>query len=216
MYQGRLEQFRSVDIYPVLSGPDLSLGRSWEEVLDGVLAGGARIVQIRGKELTRRELFDVAMMARRRTEESRALLIINDHLDIAMAVDADGVHLGQDDLPIEAARRIAPDLILGASSHTLEEAFEAQRQGASYVNIGPIFPTKTKGGLPKFLGPEAITKIAPQLSVPFTTMGGITLENVQQVLDAGAQRIAVVTAITAQQDIARAVKEFRKAIAAAH
>ena len=101
------------------------------------------------------------------------LLIINDHVDIALAVDADGVHLGQEDLPLAAARRIAPELLIGISTHSREEALKAQGEGADYVNIGPIFPTRTKEGVTRFLGPEAIPGIAAGLEIPFTVMGGI-------------------------------------------
>ncbi len=168
----RVARFREIDLYPVTC-EKLSVGRSNVEILRAVIDGGARIVQLREKECSTRELYAMAERFREETARAGVLLIINDRVDVAVAVGADGVHLGQDDLPLPAARQIAPNLILGASTHSLEEALRAQAEGADYVNIGPIFPTKTKEGVTRFLGPEAIGRIAPHLSIAFTVMGGI-------------------------------------------
>lgn len=203
--------FRQVDLYPVTC-ERLSAGRSNLEVLDAVIHGGARIVQLREKELSSRELYAMAQKFREETARSGVLLIINDHLDIALAVGADGVHLGQDDLPLQAARRIAPELLIGISTHTLDEALEAQRGGADYVNIGPIFSTQTKEHVGRSLGPEAITEIGGRLELPFSVMGGINDSNIDEVLQRGARRIAVVTAVTRAPDIAEAVRSLRERI----
>ena len=148
---------------------------------------------------------------RRRTEAAGALLIIDDRVDIALAAGADGVHLGQTDLPVAAARRIAPDLIIGASSHSLEEALAAQEAGASYVNIGPIFPTATKPQAVA-LGVEAISRIAPYLRIPWSTMGGINQGNIAQVVAQGARHPAVMSAVTAAPDVSAAARALRAAI----
>ena len=210
-YKERLEAFKKIDIYPVTCR-ELSEGRSNLEVLDAVLAGGAKIIQLREKDWKKKEIFELAVEFRKRTLVQNALLVINDHLDIALAVEADGVHLGQDDLPISAARKIAPDIILGASSHSLKEALKAEKDGADYVNIGPIFPTKTKKKLTHFLGPGAIMEISPKIGIPFTVMGGINQNNIQDVLEKGAKRIAMVTGITRATDIADRVRELRALI----
>lgn len=207
----RLKAFAQVDLYPV-TDQELSLGRNDLEILDGMIAGGAKIVQLREKQLSKKDLYSLAQVFRERTAKAGMLLIINDHLDIALACGADGVHLGQDDLPLAAARRLAPELIIGVSTHNLEEAVEAQVQGADYVNIGPIFPTGTKKVAMAPLGPEAIKSIAPKLKIPFTVMGGINQSNIQEVLQAGARKIAVVTAVTRAEDIGQAVQELRKTI----
>ncbi len=207
----RLAQFARVDLYPVTCR-QLSAGRTDLEILDGIIAGGARIVQLRDKDTDKRALYEKAVIFRERTVANGVLLIINDHVDIAIAVDADGVHLGQDDLPLHAARKLIPDKIIGISSHDLPEAIEAQKGGADYVNIGPIFATKTKEGVPAFLGSQAIREISPHLTVPFTTMGGINLTNIGQVVAAGASKVAVVTAVTKADDVAAAVMQLRKAI----
>jgi thiamine-phosphate pyrophosphorylase len=127
-------------------------------------------------------------------------------------VEADGVHLGQEDLPLDVARNLAPDLLIGASSHSLEEALQAQKDGADYINIGPIFPTKTKEGVERFLGPDAIATISPSLEVPFTVMGGIKDDNIDHVLAKGARKVAVVTAITKAADIADRVQCLKEKI----
>ena len=207
----RLEAFKKIDIYPVTC-QELSEGRSNLEVLDAVLAGGAKIVQLREKDWDKKKIFELAVEFRKRTLAQKAILIINDHLDIALAAEADGVHLGQDDLPISAARKIAPDIILGASSHSLEEALKAEKDGADYVNIGPIFPTKTKKKLTLFIGPEAIAGISPKIGIPFTVMGGINQNNIKNVLEKGAKRVAMVTGITRATDIADIVRELRGTI----
>jgi thiamine-phosphate pyrophosphorylase len=204
-------QFETVDIYPVTC-ERLSNGRSDLEVLDGLIDGGARIVQLREKELREKDFFRLAEKFRKRTAEAGMLLIINDRVDVAIAVGADGVHLGQEDFPVPAAAKIAPGLFIGASCHTLQEAIRAQEEGADTINIGPIFPTETKEGVGRFLGPEAISRIAPELRVPFTVMGGIKESNIGQVLAVGAKRIAVVTALTQAPDIAGAVRSFRRII----
>lgn len=210
MRQAMLEQ---VDLYPVTC-ERLSEGRSNLQVLEEVIRGGARIVQLREKEVTTRELYSLALKFRELTQKAGVLLIINDRIDVAMAVQADGVHLGQDDLPVPAARALAPDLLIGASTHSLEEALRAEEEGADYVNIGPIFPTSTKEGAEKFLGPDAIISIGSRLRIPFTVMGGINESNMESVLEKGARRVAVVTAITRAADIARTVSELSRQIRA--
>ncbi len=207
--EARRKAFKQVDIYP-LTCERLSSGRSNLEVLKAVIQGGARIIQLREKEYSGKKIYDLALKFREITTKAGVLLIINDRVDIAMAVEADGVHLGQDDLPLYAAREIGPELLIGASAHSLPEAIQAQKEGADYINIGPIFPTVTKEGLERFLGPEAIAAISSRIDVPFTVMGGILESNIDQVLTNGARRVAMVTAITQAPDIAaqaRALKE---------
>jgi thiamine-phosphate pyrophosphorylase len=206
--EARKSKFLEVDIYPVTC-ERLSAGRSNLEVLEGVIQGGARIIQLREKEYSGKDLYHLALAFREITQKAGVLLFINDHLDIAMAVEADGVHLGQDALPVAVARRLAPELLIGASTHSLEEARQAQNDGADTINIGPIFPTKTKGGLHHYLGPDAISVISDSIHVPFTVMGGINDANIDQVLAQGAQRVAMVTAITQAPDIAAKVSALR-------
>ena len=204
----RAEAFSKIDLYPVTC-ETLSAGRSNVEVLEGLIAGGARVVQLRDKEASPGELYRMALTFREMTTKAGMLLIVNDYVDIAMAVDADGVHLGQDDMPPEAVRTIAPDLLIGVSTHSLDQALTAQAAGADYLNIGPIFPTSTKEVAVKVMGPEAVTGIGSKINIPFTVMGGIKESNMDEVLERGARRLAVVTAVTEAPDIAETVKKMR-------
>ena len=208
----RLTRFNQADLYVVITGA-FCAGRPALDILDQTLAAGVKLVQMREKEMSGRALYQLAREFRRRTEAAGALLIIDDRLGLALASDADGVHLGQEDLPLKAARRIAPELIIGASTHALEEALAAQDEGASYVNIGPIFVTQTKPGVIP-LGVEAIDRIAPRLKIPWTTMGGITRENISQVVARGAKHPAVMSAVTAAADPRAAAMELRQIILA--
>lgn len=209
----RAAMFQEVDVYPVTCEA-LSAGRSNLEVLEGVIEGGAKIIQLREKDYSERDFYDLGLRFREITARANVLLIINDHVDIALAVEADGVHLGQDDLPPRVARRLVPELLIGVSTHSLEQALEAQESGADYINIGPIFPTKTKKGASHFLGPGMIGHVSRNIQVPFTVMGGIDLSNIDQVLAQGAGRVAMVTAITKAPDIPQRVRELRERIRA--
>ncbi|MBI5093362.1 MAG: thiamine phosphate synthase [Candidatus Hydrogenedentes bacterium] len=209
--QARLARFRDADLYVVITEA-FCAGQPALQVLDAVLDAGVRLIQFREKNLDDAELYERALAFREKTRAASALLIIDDRVDIALAVGADGVHLGLSDLPIEAARRIAPELVIGASSHNLEEALAAQAAGAGYVNIGPIFATQTKSVPTGAIGPEAIAAIAPKLSIAFTCMGGIKAHNISQVLAHGARHAAVVTAVTAAPDPRAAAAELRRAI----
>jgi len=205
----RVRAFADIDLYPVTSA-EFTPAHSTLDIVDAVIQAGCKIFQLREKSLGKRAYFELAREARRRSPA--VLMICNDHLDVALAVGADGVHLGTDDLPLSAARALAPELLLGASTHGLAEAREAQMLGADYVNIGPIFPTTTKEKLSRFLGPQAVSEIAPQISIPFTVMGGINLDNLDAILRAGARRIALVTAVTRAPDPARAARALRERI----
>ena len=207
----RMARFAASDLYVVIT-ETFCAGRGALDVLEACLDAGVTLVQCREKDLDAHEAYAHALAFRERTAKYGALLIVDDRLDIALAAGADGVHLGQSDLPLDAARRIAPELILGASSHNLDEALAAQDAGASYVNIGPIFPTQTKSVATGAVGPGMIDAIRPSLRVPFTCMGGIKLENIREVTARGARHVAVVTAVTAAPDPHAAAAALRAAI----
>ena len=211
IHEKRMERFVDAGLYLVTSR-DLSEGRTTVEVVEAALRAGVKLVQLREKNLPLGDLLPLAEEVRAMTSAADALLIINDRIDIAMAVGADGVHLGQDDFPVTSARRLAPDMIIGASSHSTEEAVEAQADGASYVNIGPLFPTNTKEWEEDYLGIAGLMEISRALSVPFTVMGGIKLNHVPDLRKAGAEVIALVTAVTAATDPAVAAGELLRMI----
>jgi thiamine-phosphate pyrophosphorylase len=207
-----LAVFDAADLYVVITTA-FCAGRAALLVLEETLAAGVRLVQMREKELGGLALCELAREFRQRTAAAGALLIIDDRLDIALASGADGVHLGQEDLPVKAARSIAPELIIGASTHSLEEALAAEAAGASYVNIGPIFATPTKPHMTP-LGPEALDRITPHLRIPWSTMGGINQGNISQVVARGARHPAVMSAVTAAADPKEAAAALRRIILA--
>lgn len=207
----RMNRFDASDLYVVITEA-FCAGRSRLDVLDAVLEAGVTLIQFREKELGDDELIGIGRKFRQKTDAFGALLIVNNRVDIALAIGADGVHLGQSDMPVAVARRIAPELILGASTHTLEQAREAENDGASYYNIGPIYPTRTKELPMDVLGVNAISAIAPHIQIPFTCMGGIKLHNLDDLLTRGARHPAVVTAVTAAEDVVQAAKDLRDQI----
>ncbi len=206
-HSNRLKLMRQAGIYLVTSQPQ-SAGRSTLAIVKQALAGGIRLIQLREKEMATADFTRLALKVRKLTTDAGALLIINDRLDIALAVDADGVHLGQDDLPVASARRIAPEMLIGCSTHSVPEARRAERDGASYINIGPLFPTRTKQWDKPFLGLIGLKRIAAVTSLPFTVMGGIKKEHIPDLHRAGAQIIALVSAITAAPDPSRAARDL--------
>jgi thiamine-phosphate pyrophosphorylase len=168
---------------------------SCEEMTLKVLGAGLKWVQYRDKEKSRREIYEEAIRLRKLTKDFNAVLIVNDYADIALAVDADGVHLGQDDLPIRETRKImGSNKIIGISTHSLEQAKEAEKDGADYIGFGPVFHTVTKDvGSPK--GTDMLQEIKRHVQIPVIAIGGINLENIKLVLDTGVDAVAVASAI---------------------
>ena len=206
----RMKVFRDeADLYPVISS-EFCAGRDVLEVVDAVGRGGARLFQLREKHRSDRELYRLACEARRIADKYGMLFLLDDRLDVALAAGADGVHLGQDDLPVREAKRIAPELIVGNSTHNLEEALAAERDGADYLNIGPIYPTRTKSVACGALGIGAVAAVAPELTIPFTVMGGIKERHIAELRNAGARRIAMVTEITQALDVTAKVRALRE------
>ena len=207
-HQERLQKFiEEVTLYPV-SCEKLALGRSDRQWLEAVLAAGVKIVQLRDKEADGRTLLGKAKMFRELTRAAGALFIVNDRLDVALLSEADGIHLGNDDLPCEEVRRYAPDLIIGVSCNREEEAATAEARGASYYNIGPLFPTGTKEEAREVLGIEAIARFSRHSQLPITVMGGIKKHHLPELMAAGVKRPAVVTALTQAADITAETKKW--------
>jgi thiamine-phosphate pyrophosphorylase len=190
-------------------------GRDLATVLDAVLQGGARMVQLREKTWPSGTLFPVAERLRARCRAAGVPFIVNDRVDLAVAVGADGVHLGQDDLPPAAARALLkPGMILGLSTHSVAQAEAAQAAGADYVAVGSMYPTATK---PEFqlVGPALVRELRPRIRVPLVAIGGITPENAGEVIAAGADAVAVISAVCGARDPAAAARRFVQVIEAA-
>jgi thiamine-phosphate pyrophosphorylase len=161
-----------------------------------VLNAGIRFIQYRDKNATRREIFEEALKLRRLTDRYRATLIINDYPDIAVAVDADGVHLGQDDFPLREARKVMGGRLVGISTHDRAQAREAEEGGADYIGFGPVFHTTTKdAGTPRGLG--FLREIKNNIRIPVVAIGGINMDNIEAVFETGADAVALATAICA-------------------
>jgi thiamine-phosphate pyrophosphorylase len=211
-YQGKLTFFReNVTIYPVSCEP-LANGRSDIEWLEGVLAGGAKIVQLRDKFSDDRTFYQKALVFREKTNNAGALFIVNNRVDIAMLAHADGVHLGNNDLPVEKVREFGSDLIIGVSCNEKEQVSTVKERGGSYYNIGPIYTTKTKKNLTPFLGSDVIESFSSLCDLPFTVMGGVKRDHIQDLVAKGVRRIAVVTALTQAKDIAAETRLWIEAI----
>jgi thiamine-phosphate pyrophosphorylase len=183
-----------------------------ETVMARALSAGVRLFQYRNKSGSRRAVYETALLLAPAARRSGALFILNDHADIAAAVDADGVHLGQDDLPIEAARRfLGRDKIIGISTHDLDQARAAEGAGADYIGFGPVFATATKkAGAAK--GTGDLVLIRRTVSIPVLAIGGINRANVADVIRAGADGAAVISAVLSAPDVAQAAEEIIRII----
>jgi thiamine-phosphate pyrophosphorylase len=181
-------------------------------VLRQALDGGAEVVQLRNKTAAPADLLEAARKVCAHARARDALFVVNDYLDLAIEVGADGVHLGQDDLRLEAARATAADAhwdgLLGRSTHSLDQALEAQRQGADYIGVGPVYATPTKPGRPA-VGLELLREVSGAISLPWFAIGGINGANLDDVLGAGATRVAVVRSVCAAPDPFAATRALR-------
>ncbi|MEW6325918.1 MAG: thiamine phosphate synthase [Nitrospirota bacterium] len=187
-------------------------GRPLPAVVEAACAAGVRWVQYREKALSRRDRYEEACRLRELTRRFGAVLIINDELDLAVAVDADGLHLGQEDLPLPVARRhIGAGRVIGVSTHTLEEASAAAAEGADYLAVGPVFATAAKAARAP-VGCEAIRRARGLTAAPIVAIGGITPQNAADAIRAGADSVAVMSALCGAPDIGAAVSALRRAI----
>jgi thiamine-phosphate pyrophosphorylase len=190
--------------------------RDLVEILDAVIAGGARMVQLREKTWPSGQLLPLAQRLRARCREAGVTFVMNDRVDLALALEADGVHLGQDDLPPRLARPLLrPGMILGVSTHSVEQARRAQTDGADYVAVGAMFPTQTKPDF-ELVGPALVRAVRPELRVPLVGIGGVTPDNAGEVIRAGADGVAVISAVCAAPDPGAASARFLDAIRRAH
>ena len=185
-------------------------GKSPLEIAQAAISGGASIIQLREKEFTVRQLIEVGKEIARLATEAGITFIINDRADAALAVGADGVHLGQEDLKIDVARQIlGPEKIIGVSTHNMKQALEAQLQGADYIGIGPLFENHSKDNGSKPVGLELVKQIAEEVRIPKIAIGGINARHVQEVINAGADGIAVIRAALNTPDITASTAALR-------
>ncbi|WP_247728476.1 thiamine phosphate synthase [Halovivax limisalsi] len=189
----------------------LSAGRTTPEIVAAAIEGGVDAVQLREKDRSARERYELGREVRDLTADAGVPLLVNDRIDLARAIDADGVHLGQSDLPVAVARdQLGTDAIVGCSAWRVEDAREAERQGADYLGTGAVYGTSSKDVDPDKdgIGPEGIERVVEAVSIPVIGIGGITRENAGTVVDAGAAGVAVISAITRADDPAAATREL--------
>ncbi|MFN4260679.1 MAG: thiamine phosphate synthase [Gemmataceae bacterium] len=202
------QRLADAHLYVLLTGACCAASLDW--TIQEAAAGGATIVQLREKNLSDRELLDRARNVRRWTRQAGVLFIINDRPDLARLAQADGVHLGQDDLPVREARRIVgSDALIGVSTHDLDQVRQAVLDGADYIGVGPTFPSATKD-FTEFPGLEFVRQAIAATSLPAFVIGGVTLDNVADVVAAGACRVAVSQAVCQSDDPRQTAAEFAR------
>ncbi len=191
-------------------------GRPVEDIVTAAVAGGATMVQLREKEWSAGRVVEAGRRMLDVTRRAGVPLIINDRADIAMAIGADGVHLGPDDLPVRDARLLlGPEKIIGASAATVEEALAAQTAGADYVGVGSVFPTTSKPDAGDAIGVEPLVRIKAAVRIAVVAIGGITHANAFLAIRAGADGVAVISAVVGADDVADATRRLVEAVHAA-
>ena len=195
-------------LYAILD-PEQTKDRAPEAVLRDLLEGGAAILQLRVKTMAPSDFFQLAQRARAETRTHGCKLIVNDRVDIALACDADGVHLGQEDLPLLVGRKLMAAKLVGISTHDIEQAQEAERNGADYIGFGPMFGTTTKDTGYAARGVDMLRKIRAAVKLPIVAIGGINEQNVRQVWQAGADSAAIISDILGAEDIVAKTRRIR-------
>lgn len=194
----------------VILDPLVSGRRPLREILQEAADAGVRLFQYRNKTDAALTVYRQALSLREAAAEAQALFIVNDRCDVALAVEADGVHLGQDDLPLSLARSLmGPDKLIGISTHRESDVRTAAAGGADYLGFGPLFPTASKPDHEPLVGLEGLRRIRALTRLPIFAIGGITLENVSAVVEAGADGVAVIAALAQASDVAATVRAFR-------
>jgi thiamine-phosphate pyrophosphorylase len=190
----------------------LSLGRSLTETVEAAIAGGVTRVQLREKEASSREFYEIALKVKAVTQKHGVPLVINDRPDIALAVGAQGIHIGQSDLPLGVVRKlVGKALFIGVSAGTPREALAAQEEGADYLGVGAVYPTGSKADAGDAIGPAGLLAVRQAVSLPVVGIGGIGPQNAGEVKKTGAAGIAVISAILSQPDITAAAEALRRA-----
>ncbi len=209
MTLSKLEIIKKIKLYAVtdLVTPERTVLKDIEDAY----RGGADVVQLRSKKISDLDFFDIGKEVRKLADRYKKLYFVNDRIDIALSTHADGLHLGQNDLPVAMARKIARNLLLGKSTHSLEQALATAEEAVDYIGVGPVYGTPTKPGYSP-VGLDLIRAVAHKIKKPFIAIGGIGRDNVTEVLRAGASRIAAVRAIFAAENVYEATKQLRKII----
>lgn len=208
----KLAALLAADIYGI-TAEEHSRGRDNITVVRAMIEAGIRVIQYREKEKSLRTKYFECLQIRELTRKAGVTFIVNDQVDLALLVDADGVHVGQDDLPPEQVRElVGPERIIGLSTHSPEQARAALQAGADYIGVGPIYATKTKKDVCEPVGLEYLEYVVQNISLPFVAIGGIKEHNIAEVKSRGAKCMALVTEIVGAEHIAEKVKAIRAKI----
>jgi thiamine-phosphate diphosphorylase len=197
----------------VLTDRSLARGRSEREIVEAAIAGGATAIQLRWKTGSLHEAMAIGRELGDLCRASGVMFVVNDRVDLAIALGADAVHLGDEDLPIPAARRIVGDaMVIGYSPATLDDALQGERLGADYLGVGPIYGTATKSDAGEPVGTQRITEVCRSITIPVVGIGGINAENAGAVIEAGAAGVAVISSVVAADDVREATMRLAKAV----
>ncbi len=196
-----------------ITAEELSMGRSNIEIVKEMIAAGVKIIQYREKDKKMKDKYRECSVIREITKEAGVTFIVNDDIDLAMIVEADGVHIGQDDLPIAKVRELVGDqMIIGISTHCPAEAQQAVKDGADYIGVGPIFKTATKKDVCDPVGFDYLEYVAKNIPIPFVAIGGIKINNISEVIKRGTECVAIITEITTAHNIPERINEIREVI----
>ncbi|MEA1966968.1 MAG: thiamine phosphate synthase [Thermodesulfobacteriota bacterium] len=198
-------------IYGILA-EQFSCGRGNIRTAEEMVNAGVDLLQYREKLTTKslKQIYDECLEIRKITRDAGTLFIVNDYADIALMVEADGIHTGQDDLPVSQLRKIAKDMIIGVSTHSPEQADKAVADGADYIGVGPIFATKTKDNVCDPVGLEYLDYVVKNISIPFVAIGGIKKHNLGTIVNRGADTVCLVTEIVGAENIKETIAEIKK------
>jgi thiamine-phosphate pyrophosphorylase len=186
------------------------MGRDPVELVYAQIRGGADVIQLREKEMSRRGRLELGLKLREVTRQHGVLFIVNDDVDLALILEADGVHLGQDDIPIQFARTLVKDKIIGVSTHSLGQIKEAVASGADYIGVGPIFETDTKADREDLVGINLLLEARDNCPIPYVAIGGIGKDNINALVGAGCHRAAVISDIMLADDIEARSRMLRR------
>jgi len=194
----------------VITESSISKGKSNEKVVEEAIKGGAEIIQLREKQWDKNKITEEAIKLNKICKENNVLFIVNDYVDVALEIGADGVHLGQSDMPISEARRIYGDkLIIGLSTHSMEQVVKADKEDVDYITIGPIYKTRSKDYT---VGIGIIKEVVNKIKKPVIAIGGINKDNIGSVLEQGVKGVAVVSAVVSADNVKEAAEELVKKI----
>ncbi len=204
-----MKSIGDVHLYCFTPGKFLKSNKDPISIIEAQIRGGADVIQLREKEMSKKARLEFGFKVRELTRKHGVLFIVNDDLDLALILDADGLHLGQDDIPIKYARPFFRDKIIGVSTHSIEQVNEAVSSGADYIGVGPIFETSTKEDRAPLVGPELLLKIKNECPIPYVAIGGIREDNIDLVVQAGCHRAAIISDILLAKDVEKKCKTLK-------